>query len=167
MFLVGKILNTHGIKGEVKVKQITDFIDRFQVGETVYIVDSKENIIPLKVDSFRTQKNNLLIHFEGYESIEDVESFKGMELKIKDDQLTPLDMDEYYYHEIIGCEVFTTELEKIGVVESILSPGANDVWVVRGKNGNEILLPYIDPVVKEVDVKARQILIEVMEGLIE
>src|SRR5690625_2119210 len=159
MFLVGKILNTHGIKGEVKVKQITDFIDRFQVGETVYIVDSKENIIPLKVDSFRTQKNNLLIHFEGYESIEDVESFKGMELKIKDDQLTPLDMDEYYYHEIIGCEVFTTELEKIGVVESILSPGANDVWVVRGKNGNEILLPYIDPVVKEVDVKARQILI--------
>src|SRR5690625_225019 len=167
MSLVGKILNTHGIKGEVKVKQITHFIERFQVGETVYVENSSENIKPLKIDSFRTQKNNLLLHFEGYNSIEAAEALKGMELKIKEDQLTPLDANEYYYHEIIGCEVFTTGSERIGIVESILSPGANDVFIVRSENDREILIPYIEPVVKEVDVKAKKIIIELMEGLLE
>src|SRR5690625_1921353 len=100
MFIVGKIINTHGIKGEVKVKQITDFIERFQVGNKVFAIGQEEQVIPLTIDGFRTQKNNLLLHFEGYDSINDVETLKGLDLKIKQEQQELLEENEYYYHEI-------------------------------------------------------------------
>lgn len=167
MFVVGKIINSHGIKGEVKVKKITDFPERFQIGNVVYITNQKEDLIPLKIDGFRTHKNNLLLHFEGYDSIDDIEPLKGVELKIKEEQQEKLGENEFYYHEIIGCKVITTENEELGIIVSILSPGANDVWVVRGKNNNEILIPYIEPVVKHVNVANKKVTIELMEGLIE
>src|SRR5690625_4135696 len=125
MFRIGKIINTHGIQGEVKVKKITDFMERFKIGATVYATNRSNEVIPLIIDSCRQHKNNLLIHFKGYDSIEAVEVLKGMELKIKKEQLTELDEGEYYYHEIIGCQVIATNGEVIGVIDSILSPGAN------------------------------------------
>ena|SRR5690625_3271291 len=167
MFIVGKVLNTHSWRGEVKVQQITDFAERFNSGETVYAKDEEGQIIPLKIKRCRKHKNALLIHFDGYDSLNEVEFLKGLELMIKEEQLTPLAPGEYYYHEIIGCKVVTTDKKEIGVIESILTPGANDVWVVRGENNKEILLPYIKQVVKEVDVVEKQVMIEVMEGLID
>lgn len=167
MFVVGKIINSHGIKGEVKVQQITDFPERFQIGNTIYITDQEENLIPLKIDGFRSHKNNLLLHFKGYNSINDIEPLKGKELKINEDQQEELGENEFYYHEIIGCKVITTENEELGMIESILSPGANDVWVVRGNNNQEILIPYIEPVVKHVNIEDKKVTIELMEGLIE
>lgn len=166
MFVVGEIVNTHGLKGEVKVKRVTDFSERFHVGEKVYItLDSVE--VELIIDQFRTQKNLDVLHFEGHNSINDVEHFKGHSLYIKEEQLTPLDEHEYYYYEIIGCKVVTTENEPIGTIASILTPGANDVWVVENDNGKEILIPYIEQVVKHVDVDRKLITIEIMEGLLE
>ena len=167
MFTIGKIINTHGIKGEVKVKQITDFMERFNVGSVIYLIDTNEQIIPLEITSVRTQKDYLLIRFTGYDSINEVESFKGLMLKIKNEQLTPLNEHEFYFHEIIGCTVSDMSGTKIGVVDSILTPGANDVWVVKNDQHKEFLIPYIQDVVKEIDVEKKQITIEPMEGLLE
>lgn len=167
MFTIGKITNTHGIKGEVKVKQITDFIERFDEGSIIYVIDQDNNAQPLEIDGFRTQHNNLLIHFKGYDSIEDVEDFKGLLLKIKQEQLTDLPENEFYYYEIIGCTVWTTDEDEIGMIDHILSPGANDVWVVKNAANKEILIPYIQDVVKEVDVENKRVIIEPMEGLLE
>ncbi|MEI3606663.1 ribosome maturation factor RimM [Pseudogracilibacillus sp. SE30717A] len=167
MFVIGKIINTHGIKGEVKVKQISDFPERFKLGSTVYLTNHDDELITLKIAGMRLHKGFLLLQFEGYESINDVEHLKGVELKIKEEQQEPLGENEYYYHQIIGCNVVTTEGEEIGIIESILSPGANDVWVIRGKNNQEILIPYIEPVVKDVNVEGKQVIIELMEGLID
>lgn len=167
MFTIGKITNTHGIKGEVKVKQITDFIERFDEGSIIYVIDHNNNAQPLEIDGFRTQHNNLLIHFKGYDSIEDVEDFKGLLLKIKQEQLTDLPENEFYYYEIIGCTVWTTDEDEIGMIDHILSPGANDVWVVKNAANKEVLIPYIQDVVKEVDVENKRVIIEPMEGLLE
>ena len=167
MFTIGKIINTHGIKGEVKVKQITDFMERFNVGSVIYLIDTNEQIIPLEIASVRTQKDYLLIRFTGYDSINEVESFKGLMLKIKNEQLTPLNEHEFYFHEIIGCTVSDLCGTKIGVVDSILTPGANDVWVIKDDQHKEFLIPYIQDVVKEIDVENKQITIEPMEGLLE
>src|SRR5699024_5652240 len=82
----------------------------------------------------------LLIRFTGYDSINEVESFKGLMLKIKNEQLTPLNEHEFYFHEIIGCTVSDMSGTKIGVVDSILTPGANDVWVVKNDQHKEYLL---------------------------
>lgn len=167
MFLIGKIINTHGLKGEVKVKQISDFDERFDPGEIVYVIDQNDGPIELTILSSRRHKNHLLLQFETYNTIESVERFKGLPLKIKEEQLTELEENEYYYYEIIGCLVETTEGEEIGIVDSILSPGANDVWVVKDKRGKEYLIPYIEDVVKQVHINEKRIIIELMEGLLD
>lgn len=167
MFTIGKVINTHGIKGEVKVKQITDFVERFAVDSVVYLIDKEEKLVTLEIASVRTQKDYLLIQFTGYDSIDQVEVFKGHLLKIKQEQLTPLKEHEFYFHEIIGCTVSDIDGNEIGKVDSILTPGANDVWVVKNDQQKEFLIPYIKDVVKEVDVDNKQITIEPMEGLLE
>src|SRR5699024_2920451 len=145
------IINTHGIKGEVKVKQITDFIERFNVGSVIYLIDTNEQIIHLEIASVRTQKDYLLIRFTGYDSIHEVKSFKCLMLKIKNEHLTSLNEHEFYFHVIIGCTFSDMIGTKIGVVDTILTPGANDVWVVKNDQHKEFLNPYIQDVVKEID----------------
>lgn len=88
-------------------------------------------------------------------------------LKVPESQLGELNEGEYYFHEIIGCTVVTEEGETVGTVSEILTPGANDVWVVKRNNGKEVLIPYIEDVVKNVDVEAKIITIRPMEGLLE
>lgn len=166
MFIVGEIVNTHGIHGEVKVKRISDFEERFYVGNTVYLYDN-DSILTLNIDGFRTQKNLDYLHFENYTSINDVEQWKGSYLYIHEEQLTPLEENAFYYHEIIGCTVYTTKDVVIGTITSILSPGANDVWVAEDERGNEYLIPYIADVVKRINIDDKEIIIEQMEGLFE
>ena len=92
------------------------------------------------------------------------EKDKGCSLKIAEENLTDLDDGEFYYHEIIGLDVYEGDT-LIGQVKEILQPGANDVWVVKRKGKKDLLLPYIPPVVLDVDVAAGRIEVELMEGL--
>ncbi|WP_226034967.1 ribosome maturation factor RimM [Aquibacillus saliphilus] len=167
-FNVGKIVNTHGIKGEVKVVRITDFDERFQKGKQLYWVDKDgNNLTPLTVAGHRIHKNFDLLYFESYNSINDVEPLKEGMLKINEESLTDLDDGEYYYHEIIGCSVQTTSGEVLGSVKEILSPGANDVWVVERPKQKDLLIPYIADVVKQINVEENRIVIEPLEGLLD
>jgi len=167
-FNVGKIVNTQGIKGEVRVISKTDFPEkRYKAGNVLYLfMPNSKTPIELTVKSHRTHKNFELLTFEGLNNINDVEKFKEGILKVPESQQDELEADEFYYHEIIGCLVATTRGDEIGKVTEILSPGANDVWVVKGKDGKDLLIPYIHDVVKKVDVKEKVILIEPMEGLL-
>ena len=169
-FHVGKIVNTHGLTGEVRVISITDFPDeRYKKGNILYIFPegSKEGV-KVTIKTHRKHKNFDLLSFEQFKNIHDVEKYKGSILKVSKDQLKQLDEGEFYYHELIGCKVYNEKDVLLGEVKEILSPGANDVWVVKRKEkGKDILIPYIPLVVKSVDVKAKKILIEEIEGLIE
>lgn len=167
MFNVGKIINTHGIRGEVKVLRISDFEERFRIGEVIYLEKDRDEFIPLTIEGHRIHKGYDLLRFEGYNNLNDVEPFKGFHLKISEEQLTELEEDEYYYHEIIGCEVYTIEKQFIGTIKEILSPGANDVWVVKREKGKDVLIPYIEQVVKSVDIEQKKVIIETMEGLLD
>ncbi|MDF2556309.1 MAG: rRNA-processing protein RimM [Bacillales bacterium] len=166
---VGKIVNTHGIRGEVRVLSITDFPEeRFVKGEKVAaFMPGKKEPVTFTIKSVRPHKQFYLLTFEGYEDINLVEKFKGAELKISEDQLFELDEDEFYYHEIIGCEVFNEKETLIGTITEILTPGANDVWVVRTPNKKEVLIPYIESVVKIINIDEKKIVIEEMEGLFD
>jgi 16S rRNA processing protein RimM len=167
-FNVGKIVNTQGLKGEVRVISKTDFPEeRYKKGNTLYLfMTSSDKPILLTVKSHRTHKTFDLLTFEGYENINQVEKLKEGILKVPESQQNELPDDEFYFHEIIDCMVTTTAGEVIGKVREILTPGANDVWVIKGKNGKDILIPYIEDVVKKVDVKEKSIIIEPMEGLL-
>lgn len=166
-FNTGKIVNTHGVRGEVKVLRISDFEDRFNPGNVLWAVMENKEPVQVIIAGHRKHKGFDLLQFEGYPGINDVEVFKGANLKITEDQLTELEEDEFYYHEIIGCEVSTREGRSLGVIKEILSPGANDVWVVKQLRGKDILIPYIVDVVKHVDTENKKVVIEPMEGLLD
>jgi 16S rRNA processing protein RimM len=167
MFNVGKIINTHGIKGEVKVQRITDFDERFQPGQLLYWANDNKGPEKLVVRSHRIHKGFDLLMFEGHQSINDVERYKNGMLMVTEEAQDELDEHEFYFHEIIGCTVYLQSGEEIGEVKEILTPGANDVWVVKRKDQSDLLVPYIEPVVKDVDPALKKIIIDPIEGLLD
>lgn len=169
LFTVGKIVNTHGIRGEVKVMPHTDFADqRFAPKSQLYIVPEKGSKIEVTVDTSRFHKTCISLSSKSRDGINDAEKYKGSPLKITPDLQEELPEDEYYFHEIIGRKVLTDEdpAEELGTISEILTPGANDVWVVRTPQGKEILLPAIPDVVLDVDMEAKLVRVHLMEGLL-
>ena len=165
---VGKIVNTHSLKGEVKVICSTDFEEeRFKKGSKLLITRGNQLIREVVVQSYRNHKNFLLVKFEGIDSVEEAEKLKNLQIKIDSDEVGELEENEFYFHQIIGCEVFDENDKNLGEIIDILTPGANDVWVIKGENGKEILIPYIEDVVKKIDITSKKVNIEVMEGLID
>lgn len=166
-FNVGKVANTHGIRGELKIIPQTDFPEeRFSKGSRLTLIDaSNQEKVPVEVETARLHKNAYIVKLKAYDHINDVEKYKGWALKIHQDQLAELEEDEYYHHEIVGCEVVTDEGETLGTISEILTPGANHVWVVNRPQGKPLLLPVIDDVILNVDVEAKRIRVHMMEGL--
>ena len=145
---VGKIVNTQGLQGELRVLSVTDFADeRFKKKSVLALFDDKDNyIMDVEIASHRKHKNFDIVKFKGLYHINDVEKYKGCSLKIA------------------GLDVYEGDT-LIGQVKEILQPGANDVWVVKRKGKKDLLLPYIPPVVLDVDVAAGRVEVELMEGL--
>lgn len=169
LYNVGVIVNTHGIRGDLKILSKTDFAeDRFAPGNQLYMVNEQTGEqLKVTVESFREQKGMYYIHLEGFNNINEVEKYKGWVLKITEEQQGELEDGEYFYHQIIDCEVVTDEGVVLGKITDILSPGANDVWVVKPyEKGKDILLPVIDPVILNVDIKQKKVLVHIIEGLI-
>ena len=165
---VGKIVNTHSLKGEVKVISSTDFEEeRFKKGSKLLITRGNQLIREVIVESYRNHKNFLLVKFEGIDLVEEAEKLKNLQIKIDSDEVGELEENEFYFHEIIGCQVFDENDRNLGEIIDILTPGANDVWVIKGEKGKEILIPYIEDVVKQIDIINKKVNIEVMEGLID
>ncbi|RED65995.1 ribosome maturation factor RimM [Cohnella lupini] len=165
---IGKVVNTHGIKGEIKVWPQTDFPEvRFKPGNKLLMFppDSGQ---PLTVEivASREQKKMYVLQIKGFDNINQVEKYKGWELKVPETDRVPLPEGEYYVRDIVGCAVETDEGEQLGTVTDILSPGANDIWVVKMPKGKELLLPVIDDVVLNVDIAGRKITVHLLEGLL-
>jgi 16S rRNA processing protein RimM len=167
-FTVGKIVNTHGIRGDVKIHSQTDFPeDRFKPGGSLTLWHPElGKSSDIKIEASRLHKNTWIVKVKGWNDINEVEKYKGWLLKVNDQQLFELPEDEYYYHEIIGCSVVTDDGQALGTITEILSPGANDVWVVQSAEGKPVYIPYIDDVVKIIDVPNKKVTIELLEGLI-
>ena len=166
-FKVGTIVNTHGIRGEVKILAITDFADeRFKKGATLQ-VETKDGFVPFQVKSSRLHKNMWLVLFEGVNNINDIEKYKTHDVYVYGDARETLGDDEYYYDEIIDSRVFDLDCNDIGVVSEIMTTGANDVWVVKRPGQKDALIPMIDDVVKNVDVDNKRITIDALEGLLD
>lgn len=158
--IVGKIVNTHGIKGELKVKTSTDFIEeRFAKGAHLYIDENgvKKEMI---VKSHRFHKGHVLVCFEGYQDINLVEKYKGC-LLYADKDVDLLDEGEYYVGDLIGCEVYN-QGELIGKVKDIQLYEHHDLLVVEGKQ--KIMIPYVDAFVEAEDIENKRIDVLLIEG---
>ena len=165
---VGKIVNTHGIRGEVRVISQTDFPEeRYKKGAKLTLFKEGVKPIELTITSHRKHKNFDLLTFEGYPNINDVEPLRDGILKVSEDDLTDLEENEFYYYEIIDLPVFDEKGSLLGKIKEIIQTGANDVWVIQRKGKKDLLIPYIESVVKKVDLDAEEIHVEIPEGLID
>ena len=159
---IGRVIAPWGDKGEVKVKILTDFPERFTLLKEVYIGKTAR---PFQVKGFRLHKGFGILHLEGLHTRSDAEALRGKDIQIPLEEAMPLEEGEYYEFEIIGLEVWTKEGEYLGRVKEIIYTGANDVYVVEGPKG-EVLLPAIEDVVLRVDLDEGRITVQLMEGLL-
>lgn len=170
-YLVGKIVNTQALRGEVRVMATTDFPEeRFKIGATLAIFKGDKLVETVEVDGHRLHKNFNLLHFKGKDNINDVEKFKGFDLKVAgtEREADELDENEFYYDDIIGLEVYTTDETYLGKVREITSLPSNDVWAIQRPNkGKDILIPYIEDIVLEIDLDDNRVVIDPMDGLID
>ena len=165
-FNVGKIVNTQGLQGEMRVLSVTDFAEeRFKKGNKLALFDKKDQfVMDVEIASHRKVKNFDIIKFKGMYHINDIEKFRDFSLKVAEEDLSDLEDGEFYYHEIIGLEVYENDV-LLGTIKEILQPGANDVWVVKRKGKRDLLLPYIPPVVLGIDIEQGRVDVEIPEGL--
>ena len=168
-YRVGDIVNTHGIKGEVRVQSVTSYPEeRYQGGQTLTWLDQAgEQALDLVVQCHRLHKNFHLLTFEGYSNINEVEAFVGGSLNIEASQVNDADFDQgvFYQHDIVGLKVVDEAGNDLGQVKEIIETPANDVWVVDRPGQKDLLLPFIDSVILDLDFDRREITVHILEGL--
>lgn len=161
---IGKIIGTHGHRGEVKVYLLTDFPERFRSLKEVFLV-TPSGQRSLSIERVRFHKGYVIMKSEECHTMNDAEKLKGGMLCVPEDELYPLGEDEYYCFQLIGMDVYTEEGLHLGVVEDIFPTGSNDVYVVRDDH-KEYLIPAIKEVVREINLETRRITIHLLKGLL-
>lgn len=160
---VGKIVNTHGVKGCLKCIPLTDDMERFD--ELLYVYTEKDNK-KRKINNAWYRKGLVYLELEDINDMDAAESFRNTFISIYDDQLRELPEGSYYLFDLEGMEVYSDLGEYIGKISDVYQTGANDVYEVTDKK-NSYLIPAVKDVVKEVSVKEKKMVIHVIEGLLE
>ena len=165
---VGHIVGVHGLRGELKVDLYTDFPERFVPGTSLFV---GEELKEFRVAGARMHQQHLLLQLTGIEGRAEAEALRNIWLFVDEADAVELESGLYWVHDIIGLEVQTEDGESLGVVREVLFTGANEVYVVETpptvNKGNDLLLPAIDEVVREVDLAAHRITVHLLPGLLE
>lgn len=163
---VGVISSTHGIRGEVKVFPTTDDVNRFSQLKKV-ILDTGKEQIPLKIENVKYFKQFAILKFKGYDNINDIEKYKGKDLFVTREDAVPLEKDEFFICDLIGCTGINEDGVVVGCLTEVMQTGANDVFVFKRENGKEVLVPYIDQCVKDVNLDEKKISLALLPGMME
>ena len=159
---IGYIVKPHGTKGELCILLYKNFI--LKKNDKVFFENSTNLYGPYKISSIRKHKNFWLIGTKNLKTIEEVQNFTGASIGIKVKKLPP---NFFWIEDIINCSVYLKDGNKLGKIIEVLKTGANDIYVVQSVKGTEILIPAIKQIVKNIDIKNKNIIIEPIDGLIE
>lgn len=159
---LGKVVNTHGIRGEVKIQPWCDDPEIFDELEYIYIDNKKFDI-----EKSRLHKNCVIVKLEQINNINEAELYREKIVTIEREKLGELPEGTYYIADLEGLTVKTIDGEILGEIEDVLKTGSNDVYVLKSQSRKPILIPVIDQVVKEVNIEGGYVLVELMEGLID
>jgi 16S rRNA processing protein RimM len=166
--IVGEILRPHGIRGELRLRILTDYPERLIPGKRLYLgsdVDSAQ-MQSFTIESLRTNKEYGLLKLTGVDDRNAAELLRNLIVMVPLDQAVPLEEGEVYLFELIGMTVQTDTGESFGEIVDIIETGANDVYVVDSPQHGEVLLPAIDECVLKIDAAARTVTIHLMDGLL-
>lgn len=164
-FEIGKILKPHGVRGEMKVFPVTDYPEHFFDNDILFLRIG-EDIRKFKIEKVRmTPKGIIVLKLEGIDTPEEVDRLRGLFFVVDSEHLQPLNEDEYYYHDILDCEVYDQNGLLVGVVIDIMEVSSSDIYVVRDKEGKEKLIPAIKTIIKNIDITKKRIEVDIPEGL--
>lgn len=163
---VAKILNFHGVKGEAKLGFSKGREKQVLALKKVFVKKDDE-YTELNVSSVRFHKQFAIVKFKEFQTVNDVEVYKGCDLYLTKSEVEEnLDNDEYLITDLIGMDVYDEDGSCVGVVTAIGENLANDLLSVKDANGREHLVPFVKAIVPVVDLKGRKIVVNNIEGLI-
>lgn len=162
---IGKIVNTYGIKGFLKVVPYTDDITRFEDLKSIYI-QTKNSLKTVIIEEVKYSKNLVLLKLKGIDDINTAEIYKNCYIKIDRKDAVDLPENSYFIVDLIGIKVFTDNNEELGNIIDVYSTGANDIYVVKNELGKQVLLPAIGNVIKDVDIVNKKMIVHLIEGLV-
>lgn len=164
---IGKILNFHGIKGEVKVGY-TQGNEKLLLSLKKMFLKLNSEIVVLNIEIIRFHKKFALIKFKELNSINDVEKYKGLNLySVKAELKASLQSNEYLVSDLEGMKVYNQFDDYIGEVDAVGENKANGLLSIKDMNGKLYLIPFVNAIVPEIDVENRRILINQIEGLLD
>jgi len=165
--LIGKILKPSGLKGEIKVYPYTDHITRFKNLSFVFLKNG-ESYKKIDVEYARIMKEHVVLKLKGYDTNELAERLRGSLLFIDRENAVPLNKGSFYYYDLNGCVVKTEQGEVLGTLYNIYKAESCDVYIVsdRKNKENDIYIPAISDIIKKIDIKNKEIVIEPVEGLL-
>lgn len=152
-FKVGQIINTHGIKGEVKVFPLTDDVNNFKRYKKVLVEDKWMNIQGVKF-----QKDRVILKLEGIDTMNDAETYKQKYLKVLRDEEPELEEGTYYVSDLVKCTVFDTENNELGQIYDVIQTKNNDVYWIR--KPKELLIPVLEDIVLDINIDEKKIIIK-------
>ncbi|MBR3808329.1 MAG: 16S rRNA processing protein RimM [Lachnospiraceae bacterium] len=163
---VGVISSTHGVRGEVKVFPTTDDMTRFKKLKEVILVTEKTEKV-LKITSVKFFKQFAILKFDGIDTLNDVEVYKGASLFVDRKNAVKLEKDEYFIADLIDLTVVDESGNKLGTLIDVMKTGANDVYIVKNDEEKELLFPAIKECVLDIDFKEKKMTVHVMDGLLD
>ncbi|MFA5527972.1 MAG: ribosome maturation factor RimM [Peptostreptococcales bacterium] len=159
---IGQIINVVGIKGELKVYHLTDYKERFEELNWLYIEDEK-----FEIERVRYQREIVILKLKGIDDRNTAEKYKDRYLKIDRQDARKLPEDTYFIVDIIGCKVLDEKDRLLGKVKDVLEYSAQDLYEVEMENKATFLIPAVGEFVKEVDVVEKVVKVSLPEGLID
>jgi 16S rRNA processing protein RimM len=162
---IGKIVAPFGIRGEVKVFSLSDVPDRFVSLKAVSVGPEHT---PYAIKGVRPYKGDmLLLKLGGVEDANTAETLRNHDLYIPASELAALPPDSYYQHDILGLAVYRLDNREVGTITDIWSTGGSDIYVIKSRDGQEILIPAIKEVIKQIDLIRHVMYIDPMKGLLD
>ena len=165
MFRVGIYVNTHGVRGEIKLLPTTDDVNRFH-RDLPLVLDTGKEPVSVTVSSVKFFKNTVILGFREFTDINAIEKYKGCDVLVSRENAIPLEEGEYYVSDLLGCEVREENGNLFGTLVDVMTTGANDVYIVKTAAGKEVLLPVIPDCVKHVDIANKTVTVFLMPGLV-
>ena len=164
-FKIGQIVKTQGLKGEVRVYSTTDDIYRFDDLNTFYI--GKDFNTEYKVERVRYKGNLVIMKIKGIDTVEMAEKLRNKNVYVSREESRDLEEDEFFIADMIGIKVYTVNDEYVGTLDDVLQYSANDVYVIKGEDDKEYLIPAVMKFVPEVDIEEGKMIIDPIKGMLE
>ncbi len=163
-------MRPHGIKGELRVRMMTDYPERIAKLGTIYLSDKAEPKAnaakPYQVQGMRMNGSFGLLKLHEIPDRTAAEKYRGLYVLIDMEHAVPLEEGEFYLYQLIGVKVETEAGETLGTLTEVLETGANDVYIVKGEPYGEILIPVTPQTIIKTDVNAGILIVRLPEGLL-